>query len=253
MQTLSPKTWLHDGHIEYIVNELQQEITENDPQIWYVKLCTAHFLKHAKTEKEVEEVLDEEEAVWKEYITIPINDQGAYDKNEGGCRWSLLTFNREEKTWYLMDSHKSDETMKKEAKKLAKRMNDSLFEYSEEKPKFVVSDCSKQNNGYDCGAYVMLFLQTIKKKIVKKERLDTCMINERDVKTIRKWIRGQIEKEIKMLPSEKEIDNKKIDKNKCDEKTEKHKKLMDKTNKIPTLRDTENNYFRKKQLCSCKA
>ena len=137
--------------------------------------------------------MDEEEAVWKEYITIPINDQGAYDKNEGGCRWSLLTFNRDEKTWYLMDSHKSDETMKKEAKnlakrmndylfeyreektwclmdshksdetmekeakKLTKRMNDYLFEYSEEKTKFVVSDCSKQNNGYNCGAFVMPF------------------------------------------------------------------------------------------------
>ena len=39
------------------------------------------------------DVTDEEEAVWKEYITIPINDQGAYDRNEGGSRWSLITFN----------------------------------------------------------------------------------------------------------------------------------------------------------------
>ena len=82
-----------------MIVKLQQQITENDQQIQYVKPGTFYFLTHAITNDEVEEILYEEEPVWKKYIIIPINDQGAYDKNEGGSRWSLPTFNRDEKTW----------------------------------------------------------------------------------------------------------------------------------------------------------
>ena len=200
IQSFSPKTWLHDSHIDYLLKNLQRESSKEGPQVWFVDPTVVQFLKYASS-GDVESTLDAEDAWWKDFIFMPINDCGPNDKVEGGIHWSLLVFSRKENTWYYMDS--GQHTNKNLAQTLVNKLNKYMFSFSDSSPSFVISNCTKQKNNYDCGPFVMLFAQTASKRIANCEPLDTCFIDEGDVKTLRKWIRNQMEKELHLLSTAK--------------------------------------------------
>ena len=200
MQSFSLKTWLHDSHLYYLLKDLQKETSKEGPQIWFADPTIVQFLKYASN-KDVESTLDAEDAWWKDYIFMPLNDCGPDDQVEGGIHWSLLVFSRKENTWYYMDSAQQANT--KLVQTLVNKLNKYMFSFSDSSPCFVVSKCTKQKNNYDCGPFVMLFAQTASKRIANGEPLDTCFIDEGDVKTLRKWIRNQMEKELQQLGTAK--------------------------------------------------
>ena len=205
LQSFSLKTWLLDSHVYYLLKNLQKEASKKGSQIWFVDPTIVQFLKYTSNEN-VESTLDAEDAWWKDYIFMPINDCGPNDEVEGGIHWSLLVFSRKENTWYYMDS--AQQANRKVAETLVNKLNKYMFNFSDSSPCFVVSKCTKQKNNYDCGAFVMLFAQTASRRIFNCEPLDTCLIDEGEVKTLRKWIRNQMEKELQQLDAGRNILNK---------------------------------------------
>ncbi|CAL4088181.1 unnamed protein product, partial [Meganyctiphanes norvegica] len=59
-------------------------------------------------------------------------------------------------------------------------------------PKFVVTNCTQQDNGYDCGAFTMLHAQELAKKAVEKLHLDTCEVSTLEASKMRIIIRDLI-------------------------------------------------------------
>ena len=107
-----------------------------------------------------------------EYIFFPINDNDLVDESEGS-HWSLLVYSKNYHTWYHLDSQCGLKSQ--HARCLMTRVNAIMD--GETPPKFVVTKCTQQDNGVDCGTFTMLHAKETAKKAVEKLHLDTCEVS----------------------------------------------------------------------------
>ena len=78
----------------------------------------------------------------------------------GGEHWSLLVYKKDKNKWYHFDSINTYNDI------VARNLVDSVNKYlSENKPDFVMVNCTQQNNGGDCGPYVGLFAKKVVENI----------------------------------------------------------------------------------------
>ncbi|CAL4230194.1 unnamed protein product [Meganyctiphanes norvegica] len=122
-----------------------------------------------------------------EYIFFPVNDNELVDKSEGS-HWSLLVYSKNDHTWYHLDSQRG--LNNKHARCLMTKVNAIMD--GETPPKFVVTNCTQQDNGYDCGTFTMLHAQEMAKKAVEKLHLDTCEVSTLEASKMRIIIRDLI-------------------------------------------------------------
>merc|ERR1739842_282553 len=70
--------------------------------------------------------------------------------------------------------------------RLVSRVNKYLS--PEIKPTLVESNCTQQNNGYDCGAFAMVYAQIAGRRAIKGEPLDNCNVDRTEATKMRERI-----------------------------------------------------------------
>lgn len=104
-------------------------------------------------------------------IFFPLNNCDRKDA-AGGSHWSLLVFCKQDKTCYHFDSSKGYNS--NIASKFAENIMNCILDKNEPNKKFVDTDSPQQDNGYDCGVYVLCFADVITKYVMKTGKVDGC-------------------------------------------------------------------------------
>ena len=79
---------------------------------------------------------------------------------------------------------------RKNARKLVGKINQYLN--GNEAPKFLETNCSQQENNFDCGAYAMIFTKIAARNATRGERLDNFSVEKNEVKKFRETINNII-------------------------------------------------------------
>nr|XP_033330749.1 sentrin-specific protease 8-like isoform X1 [Megalopta genalis] len=103
-------------------------------------------------------------------ILFPLNDCDSRE-SAGGSHWSLLVYCTQEKTCYHFNSFRGCNYA---AMKLAKNIMNYVLDKDEPEKKFAEPNCPQQDNGYDCGIYVLCLTDIITEHILKTGRISGC-------------------------------------------------------------------------------
>lgn len=108
------------------------------------------------------------------YIFFPLNNCDRKDA-AGGSHWSLLVFCKQDKTCYHFDSSRGYNSSI--ASKFAKNVMSCLLDKDESNKKFVDMDSPQQDNGYDCGVYVLCLADVIARNVLETGNIIECDYN----------------------------------------------------------------------------
>ena len=148
LESLRNQKWITDSIIEYHCELLENELFPNSTFAFVkpalVFLISSSSLSPLELSSMLGPVLNN-----KSVIFLPINDgvEGA-----SGSHWSLLIFSRPENTFFYYDSMGTS-GIEWVARKNLKRIMGAL--QIQDGVNFKVMETPQQQNGYDCGAFVL--------------------------------------------------------------------------------------------------
>ncbi|XP_066588999.1 sentrin-specific protease 8-like [Prorops nasuta] len=103
------------------------------------------------------------------FIFFPLNNCEKVDA-PGGSHWSLLIYSKPEKTCFHFDSaHDLNSSV-------ASKFADSIMTYllNEDAKKYLEADCPQQENGFDCGLFVLCLADIISEHILQANKVEGC-------------------------------------------------------------------------------
>lgn len=161
-------TWLNDIVIGFYFEYLDQQYKkDNKRQLLFIDPGVTQLLK-MQAPSQYNIFLDPIEATSYDYIFFPLND---CDGNEpGGSHWSLLIFSRIDEMCYHYDS--SNSINRSIAEKFARDVIKYFLDKQERR--YIEMDCPQQNNGYDCGLFVLCLADLISRYILKGLKISDC-------------------------------------------------------------------------------
>ena len=208
LKTLEGKNWINDTIISFFFEHLQRVTFGKNKQLLFVSPAATQILK-AGENRDLPVILNPLGALHKEYIFFPVNNNETVDR-VGGTHWSLLVYNKNVNTWIHLDSQRDLNNV--HARQLMNRVN--TYMNGKTPPKYVETNCTQQNNGYDCGAFTMMHAQETAKRALEKLPIANCVINRIVTNKMRSVIHDLINIEIHMLKKKQNVDiNKGIENN----------------------------------------
>ena len=140
-----------------------------------------------------------------DWIIYPVS-KTAYPVNEkldGGIHWSLMVFSKKKHAFLHYDSIRGMNEMG--AKKMAVNMGDE-YDFNEmgQLPAFYTADCSRQDNSWACGAYLMHYMDRVITEIGKgrENGIGSMTALQCEVVKTRDKLRKTLEE---LVPKEKEV------------------------------------------------
>lgn len=139
--------------------------------------AVSHLIKKSQTPEEVYSVLKDAALDTYEYVLAPVNDRKD-DSQEGGSHWSLLMYTRDTDTYHHLDSLEPLNT--EHAERLAARLSGDPC------VNVVQLRCRRQQQGVECGAYVLHNIELICSRINKQIPIqdDRCYVQNFSVSRI---------------------------------------------------------------------
>lgn len=161
-------TWLNDIVIGFYFEYLDQQYKkDNKKQLLFIDPGVTQLLK-MQTPLQYNIFLDPIEATSYDFIFFPLND---CDGNEpGGSHWSLMIYSRKDEMCYHYDS--SNSINRSIAEKFAK--NVIKYFLNKQERRCIEMDCPQQNNGFDCGLFVLCLADLISRHILKGLKISNC-------------------------------------------------------------------------------
>ncbi|VDQ10059.1 unnamed protein product [Trichobilharzia regenti] len=161
LDTLREGNFINDNIITFQLEYLRHTKLSQSQSILLVDPAASHLLK-LMDEEHVGIVLDPLDCNKKDWIFLVIND-AVSRVSSGGSHWSLLIFSPLIKNAFYLDSLECTPNYLQAvmlSKKLSTYLGISLVNVEK-------IDVVKQNNGYDCGIFCMVFIETICDMILK--------------------------------------------------------------------------------------
>ena len=169
IKTLENGQWVCDEIISLFLAFMREDQKMKDAKILLVNPSTTYLLQESTDKNIVNDIKQDLRINEKEWVFYPINNNKKSD-NVGGTHWSLLLFCRRENVYYHYDPI---EGMNKDhARKLILNTLDLNNFKLGGLPEHRQAKCPKQENSYDCGPYIMLYIREIVNSIiVRKETI----------------------------------------------------------------------------------
>lgn len=165
---LSGENWLNDNVISFYFEYLQRIIYKKRKELLFISPEVTQCLKISPQE-ELGVFLDPLKFRECQFVFLALNDCELLD-SPGGMHWSLLVYSRPENTFFHFDSMRGSNH--NEAVKLAS----NLLRYASASGKgdFKEVESTQQNNGYDCGIYVLCNVDHVSEFCIKMGRANGC-------------------------------------------------------------------------------
>ena len=152
-------------------------------ELLFMDPSVVQMIRNVNT-KEMEEHLNAMQIWYNKYIYIPVSDNPTNLEKEGGSHWSLLVYKLDDETWYHIDSCRGYNT--KHARQLAGKINKYL--HGSNPIKFKEPNCTQQDNGNDCGAYMMLNTKKCTELVENGEQIENLTMNRNKIKEMREHL-----------------------------------------------------------------
>ena len=179
VQLLHGPYWLNDALIGFYFEYLGQKYEDLKSKFLFISPELTQLLKLTEiTEYPV--FLGPIEAKKTEFVFFPINDCNSRS-SAGGMHWSLVVYSKPERTCFHFDSSKGFNLS------VARDFSRSIMNYLiDGNGDFVEVECPQQQNGYDCGLFVLCFVDIITTTVVKNlaKYLKIVDINYENVRSI---------------------------------------------------------------------
>ncbi|KAK3605849.1 hypothetical protein CHS0354_002485 [Potamilus streckersoni] len=189
MQLLDGPYWLNDRLIEFCFEYFEKEQFNHSAD----KLCligpdVTQFIKLAPAE-EIAPFLEPLNLPEKQFIFLAVNDNQSSDK-AGGTHWSLLVYIRNIQEFRHYDSQKGSNT--EEARNLAYKLQPYVHAPMG-RMKFLEQDSPQQQNGYDCGVFVIATTEHLCKELCEGYNISLMdMVNSSSVSKKRQQLKELI-------------------------------------------------------------
>ncbi|XP_072744826.1 sentrin-specific protease 8 [Anoplolepis gracilipes] len=162
-------TWLNDIVIGFYFEYLDQQYKkDNKKQLLFIDPAVTQLLKMQECPSQYDIFLEPIEAASYDFIFFPLND---CEGNEpGGSHWSLLIYSRNDEICYHYDSSSCINRF------IAEKFARNIIKYflDKQERRYIEMDCPQQNNGYDCGLYVLCLADIISKNILNGLKIWDC-------------------------------------------------------------------------------
>ncbi|CAD6222131.1 GSCOCG00000745001-RA-CDS [Cotesia congregata] len=156
--------WLNDAIIGFYFEYLEQTLESNDNSK-NIKLFSPEVTQLLKmTDQEFPFISTD-----MDYIFFPLNNCKNSDA-AGGSHWSLLVYSKAEKTCFHFDSAHGNNNS--EARSFGLKISKQL--HGDEAARFKNVQCPQQDNGYDCGIFVLCFTDAILEHLKSSPSVETC-------------------------------------------------------------------------------
>ncbi|XP_076236314.1 sentrin-specific protease 8 [Calliopsis andreniformis] len=166
--------WLNDVIIGFYFEYLDETFNKEKKQLYFISPELTQLLKMTEP-SQYGIFLDADTIAECKCIFFPLNNCDSRDA-AGGTHWSLLVYCKEEKTCYHLDSSKGCNY--NIASEFAKNIINYVLNKDECGRKLVEPNCPQQDNGYDCGIYVLCLADVIIEHIMKTGKVKGCNYNQ---------------------------------------------------------------------------
>ncbi|XP_968466.2 sentrin-specific protease 8 [Tribolium castaneum] len=191
VELLQGPHWLNDNiisfYFEYLKNTFKQA-----PHILFVPPEVTQCVKITPS-SQIGIFLDPLDARHRRFIFFALNDNER-PQAAGGTHWSLLLFSRPDKTIYHYDSSRG---MNREQ---GENFGRKIFSYFGIEGQFKEERALQQNNGYDCGIYVICNTEHLARHLISYNCVEGYGSNEDLVNSVGS-MRNQIYNVIEQLKS----------------------------------------------------
>ncbi|KAK2580705.1 hypothetical protein KPH14_011335 [Odynerus spinipes] len=164
--------WLNDTIIGFYFEYLDNHLNSPDKkEILFVSPELTQLLK--MTDPMQYDIFLEPIGVHaSKFIFFPLNNMDRKDA-AGGTHWSLLVYSKPEETCYHFNSSKGyNESV---ALDFSKKL--MLYIHPNSDETFVDIDCPQQDNGYDCGLYVLCFTDIVSRYALENGKVSGCNLD----------------------------------------------------------------------------
>ncbi|XP_003702376.2 sentrin-specific protease 8 [Megachile rotundata] len=167
--------WLNDVIIGFYFEYLDQKFNKNGKKEFYFISPELTQLLKMSDPSQYEIFLDPTNVSECKCIIFPLNNCDRKDA-AGGSHWSLLVFSKHDKKCYHYDSSRGYNSSV--ASQFATNVMNSVLDKDVPNKKFVEADCPQQDNGYDCGIYVLCVTDVIIKHVLQTGKVEGCDCRE---------------------------------------------------------------------------
>ncbi|KAL0483235.1 NEDD8-specific protease [Acrasis kona] len=161
---LRGKEWLNDSIINYYLLYLENvKYEQQKDDLLFLSPSVTFWIMQVKEKEDVADAINPLNPTQKDLIFIPINDNSdETGEVSGGSHWSLVVYNRKEDTFNYYDSS-GDYNYGSAVKTVAKIAHflNPKYDYGTMSIKINKISCSQQQNGYDCGVYLLSFCDVL--------------------------------------------------------------------------------------------
>ncbi|KAL1916666.1 uncharacterized protein VTP21DRAFT_5370 [Calcarisporiella thermophila] len=182
VKLLDTNDWINDTIIEFYYEWLERTVLGENSHILLLRPGMVHLISHAKDTTDFVSALPP--AISRSTVLfIPINDNNDGHR-AGGSHWSLLVFYRPTRVFYHYDSmndyneHHAQRTANRFCQLLGVRGGPLIRKYAYSTfdlvwdAKFKNMRTPQQNNGSDCGVFVISFTDVLVQRLLTSQPRD---------------------------------------------------------------------------------
>ncbi|KAJ2464151.1 hypothetical protein GGI03_003404, partial [Coemansia sp. RSA 2337] len=159
--TLHEGQWLNDAMLSFYYEYLTHEILRGDNSVLLLKPTLVQCLRLQQDVESLRSALPTDMHS-KEIIFIPINNSNGFE-HVGGSHWSLLVYVKHTNpTYHYYDSMAN--VNYQYALAVKSKLDLFLFGASSQGPPMVTHSCPQQENGSDCGIFVVLYTDLLARR-----------------------------------------------------------------------------------------
>ena len=156
-------------------------------KIMIVMPAMAHILQNYISKESIRAQIMQLKLKEYDWVIYPVNNNKDPEDGNGGTHWSLLVYRKIDHKYLHFDPiHRLNRSHAIEL--MLNTLDSKSFDSDGFGPQFVDIACKKQENGYDCGPYVMMYLETIIENIRKGREADDDMFTPHEAGEIRKLL-----------------------------------------------------------------
>lgn len=160
-------SWINDVIIGFYFDYLNEKYKDSTTRMLFIGPELTQLLK--MQDSTVHELLEPLDAINYDYVFFAVNN--CETNAAGGSHWSLLIYSRNESGFFHCDSMRY--TNRLSAKMLVKKLKNYFF--PKQHSIYVEISSPQQNNGYDCGLYVLCVADVAIEHILEKSNVLKCL------------------------------------------------------------------------------
>ena len=190
IKTLENGQWICDEIISLYLAFMREDENTKDAKILFVNPSATYILKECADKKTMIDLKQDLRINEMEWVFYPINDNKNSD-SVGGTHWSLLLFCKKENKYYHYDPIEGKN--KDHAKELILNTLDLNNFKLGALPEYRQVKCPKQENSYDCGPYIMLYIRELVNNIILEKETNRIHFTGNEATKFREQMREIIQ------------------------------------------------------------